>query len=465
LWQGSCNLCGMCRAGRCHLLFLVFLLVLVRIDRSILCEPKNTSSGTRVTVDNQFIRSGEIRNRIELQNGESVFFAADIRSKNEVEYQAIGVSSPYLRAGPLALKGLLREIFNPLAYGPGSSVFQERPEIRLERSFSGSSKTGIVFDPVPDHAECFLFHSSGVTKAGGSLSVPVGSYLETHLLFSTSQPKRETVDDSWFTDRLPFPGDRLIHGATRLALDHPGLFGSLSLGISAGRRIVPGYFTLLDIVMKTEMFQPELSVGISSPRYFTPDGKWCSRGMSLGLVLTFLPFDFIELEGGYTCRLDHPSGWESAMRRYLSSEEKRHALGGLERYDAGFEGIWYLPNDLKITFSPHFEAEIERIGSGRLTRSDTFSVQIRISSPSMAITAEYQQENDLKQAELAVRYQVLPERIELSLGIDQPLYCPYIPDLAFELELMSEIQKIFIRIEQVQGEPLLSLGLETKLRA
>ena len=153
------------------------------------------------------------------------------------------------------------------------------------------------------------------------------------------------------------------------------------------------------------------------------------------------------------------------MRRYLSSEEKRHALGGLERYDAGFEGIWYLPNDLKITFSPHFEAEIKRIGSGRLTRSDTFSVQIRISSPSMAITAEYQQENDLKQAELAVRYQVLPERIELSLGIDQPLYCPYIPDLAFELELMSEIQKIFIRIEQVQGEPLLSLGLETKLRA
>ncbi len=429
----------------------------------MLCEPENRSCSTRVTVDNQFIRSEEIRNRFEFQSGESVLVGTDIRRNNEVEYQAIGFSSPYLRAGPLALKGLLREIFNPLAYGPGSSVFQERPEIRLEKSFSGSSKTGIVFDPVPDHAECFLFHSSGVTKAGGSLSVPLGSYLETHLLFSTSQPKRATVDDSWFSDRLSFPGDRLIHGAGRLTLDHPGLFCSLSLGISGGRRIVPGYFTLLDIVMKTEVFRPELSVGVSSPRYFTPDGKWCDRGMSLGIALTLVPFDFLELEGGYICRLGHPSGWESAMRRYLSSEEKRHALGGLERYDAGFEGIWYLPNDLKITFSPHFEAEIERIGSGRLTRSDTFSVQIRISSPSMAITAEYQQENDLKQAELAVRYQVLPERIELSLGIDQPLHSPYIPDLAFELELMSEIQKMFNRIEQEQGEPLLSLGLETKL--
>jgi len=455
----------MCRSGRYRLFFLVFLLVLVCINRPILCEPENASPSTRVTVDNHFIRSEEMRNRVELQSGESLFVGTDIRRNNEVEYQAIGVSSPYLTAGPLALKGLLREIFNPLAYGPGSSVFQEPPEIRLERSFSGSRKAGIVFDPVPDQLEFFLFRSSGVTKAGGSLSIPVGSYFGTQLLLATSQPERKIVDDSWFSDSLPFPGDRLIHGAGRLTLDHPGLFGSLSLGISGGRRIVPGYFTLLDIVMKTKVFQPELSAGISSPRYFTPDGKWCDRGISLGLVLALAPFDFLELEGGYMCRLDHPSGWESAMRRYLSSEEKRRALGGTERYNAGIEGNWNLRKGLKITLASNFEAEIERAGNGGSTRSDTYSVQSRMASSSMAITAEYQQENDLQRVELEVCYQVLPERIKLSAEINQPFHCPYIPDLAFKLELMSEIHHMFIRIEQEQGEPLLSLGLETKLTA
>jgi hypothetical protein len=409
------------------------------------------------------MRSDEIRNRIEIQEGELVLLGVDVRKEHEVIYQRIGLSCPYVKAGPLKLKGLLRELFNPLGYGPGSSVFRERPEIRLERSFSGSNKTGIVFDPIPEYVECFLFESNKVAKAGGTLLIPVGDYMETQLLVSTSEPQREEADESWFNESRLFPGDRLMHGAARLVLDHPGLFGSLSYCVSWGRQISPGYFTLLDITMKTDVFRPELCMGISSPGYFSPDGGWCSRGISCGLDITLVPLSFLQIEGGYLCRLDHLSGWESAMSRFLSSLEKIRSLSGSESYSVEAEGNWCPRDDVTITVSPRFEANVERKGNGKTTRTDTYTVQSRLSLLKLELLAAYRREDDVNQLELGIRYALLPGRLEVSSSINQIVHCPYGSALDFELDLMSEIHHLFVRFEYEQNVTLFSLGLETEL--
>jgi hypothetical protein len=455
----------MSRFRRSRLSLLCFAWLLLRSLQSLPGEPQSPFGSTKITADNHFIRSEEIRNRIEVQSGELAFFGLDVRRGRHVEYQALGFSSPYLTAGPVVPKGLLREIFNPLSYGPGSSVFTEAPELRIDKSFGGSGKTGLSFDPVPGHAAAFLFHSSGVTKGGGSLNIPLAGTFSTHLLMTTSQPARDPPEESWFHDSLRFPGERLLHGAGRIVLDHPGLHGSFSLAVSGGRRIVPGSFVLADVALKTGVFRPELLIGISSPRYFNPDGEWCERGLSGGLALTLVPTSDLEIQGQYLARFDHPSGWESALSRYLSFEDKKRGLSGSECYEIGLEAECDLGGDIKLIISPGFESDIQRSGSGRPSRADAWYASATIDAEVTEMTVGYTKEENHQEAQVSIDYDVVPEAIGLSLSVVQPLSPPRMPDVDFRLELISETHRVFIRIEQTQGESLLSLGLESEIKA
>ncbi|MDR3200947.1 MAG: hypothetical protein LBT68_05760, partial [Spirochaetales bacterium] len=61
----------------------------------------------------------------------------------EKDYTAAGFDSPWLTAGPVNTGGLFREIFSPLGYTAGSSVFAETSRLSLKTVPERSTRQGV----------------------------------------------------------------------------------------------------------------------------------------------------------------------------------------------------------------------------------------------------------------------------------------------------------------------------------
>ena len=216
----------------------------------------------------------EIRNRVDLGIGTSRFLYIDVRNENELVYNSFGFSFPWLTAGPITVKGLIREINNPLGYSAVSSVFKEYVDIKLNSSFTDPGKSGLLMEIIPDAVGIYQYKSSEISKFGCFLSYK--NDLRAELLFSASLPEKETVPDSWYLDDPVFPGGMIFHNACRLAFKLPLMFASISGCISSGELVRQGYFTNINLILKTDFIELAGLAGFSSNSYFNPDGKDCN---------------------------------------------------------------------------------------------------------------------------------------------------------------------------------------------
>jgi hypothetical protein len=196
----------------------------------------------------------------------------------------VGFSTPLITWGPLSHFGLARMVLNPLGYSPGSTVFTEKSDFRLDGSFSGGSRRGCVIEPLPDRLGLFLWEGEGLpSKVGAFAALSPVSRLKLESIFLTTDGcMADPHSDQWFSERAPFPGGRLHHLGGRISWQTPLLHIYSSLAACGGERLMPGYFVNLDLRFKNRFFPLELLMGCCSADYFTPDGKIIDDWLRLG---------------------------------------------------------------------------------------------------------------------------------------------------------------------------------------
>ncbi len=171
----------------------------------------------------------------------------------QVTSLVLGLTSPWVVAGPVSRTGLARILQDPLGFGPTSSVYQEPVGFALDASAAASSvsgsagQTGLVLIPVPNWLGLYCLRSAdGAQQVGiyGGQFPEVGAGAEA--LLCLSQPAVEDHGESWVSRRQPYPGGSLLLAAARLGMRSPAFTFQTMTGVSLCERSPPGAAVVLN---------------------------------------------------------------------------------------------------------------------------------------------------------------------------------------------------------------------------
>lgn len=184
-----------------------------------------------------------------------------------------GLESAVLTAGPLKPRGLLRLLFRPLCYQPGSDLFREDTDLRLDRSLNPCRRAGLLLEPLPGHLGLFFFNSpEKKSKYGGYLCLGRGE-ARLEALVLTSRPGQPEQAEEWLSIPAPYPGGRLLHLGARAGCAVCAWNLNLFAAICGGERTPPGHTAQLAVVRRSGGTKLALAWGICSPGFLTPDGR------------------------------------------------------------------------------------------------------------------------------------------------------------------------------------------------
>jgi hypothetical protein len=164
-----------------------------------------------------------------------------------------GLDGPFIRAGPLAATGLLRETAGPLGFGPGSDVRTEATGLRLDASRSARMEVSVQVTLIPGSLAVFWLRTPGDARlcsalSGGFLGGTLGPVrLGPVMLDATAglgEPGPSKDGQDWIRDGPPHPPQLVLQGAARIRLDLPHVPVAISGGLSAAERAPPGWFAI-----------------------------------------------------------------------------------------------------------------------------------------------------------------------------------------------------------------------------
>jgi len=239
----------------------------------------------------------------------------------------LGVCLPWFLYGPLLARGMLRQVFDPLAFAAWSGVFEEHTGLVLDGALQ-TSRAGVLLMPSPGHCGVFCRPGrEGGTEYGafGSLQLGAGA-AECAVL--ASRPDAQPSPDEWFITRAPFPGGDLTHFAARLILESPNLAASYAAGASSAQFAAPGVFSALWIRGRLPEIEGAVLVSGATPGYRTPDGASTTVASRLSAMVRLgrdrrrgeleAGFSFAAAEPGFSPRREIPT--KNVVRAALSRD-------------------------------------------------------------------------------------------------------------------------------------------------
>ncbi|MBN2552426.1 MAG: hypothetical protein JXB06_06635 [Spirochaetales bacterium] len=191
---------------------------------------------------------------------------------------AFGVSSPLFTAGPVCLEGILAQLYNPLAHGPGSDVFTESAGIALDIDLDVASRKGVQLILVPGHWRLFgTGREASRVQLGSGLAIPFGRRVGCELVGMVSAAPEglpDPLDGPWYQAEPPFPGGLVSHlaGSLSVELDRARLL--LVAAASGGRFATSGSLCALHLSLEAPRAGLELLTGHCSSGFATPEGEW-----------------------------------------------------------------------------------------------------------------------------------------------------------------------------------------------
>jgi hypothetical protein len=192
------------------------------------------------------------------------------------EQWALGIAGPLVTAGPVSPRGILAQLYNPLAHGPGSDVFTDPADLSLNIDLELASRRGMQLGVIPGHWNLFgLYRETAGVQLGSSVAVPIGPRVECAFVGLLSSPPAQLAPDadgSWFAGDPAFPGGPISHLAGSLTWDLVRLHLHLVAAGSGGQRVAPGTLGTLQISWNGSGGELDLLLGRCSAGYFTPEG-------------------------------------------------------------------------------------------------------------------------------------------------------------------------------------------------
>jgi hypothetical protein len=186
----------------------------------------------------------------------------------------LGMADPLVTVGPVFLHGLLAQLYNPLAHGPGSEVFTGSADLSLDIDLEVGSRKGVQLKVVPGHWSllCTFKERTGA-QFGSAIAVPFGNSFDCTMAgLLSAPPGRLEQEQSWYGQRPLFPGGLVSVLAGSLTWEHRPLRLFLAAAASAGQRVSPGAFFTLGMNLSAAPGDLALLLGYCSPGYFTPEG-------------------------------------------------------------------------------------------------------------------------------------------------------------------------------------------------
>jgi hypothetical protein len=187
---------------------------------------------------------------------------------------AVGFASTLITAGPVSLRGILAQAYNPLAHGPTSDVFSEPPDLSLNIDLDVAARRGIQLGLIPGRWTVLCIYEKRIgAQLGSTIRIPLGRNLDLSLAgLLSSPPDRLGHEQSWYAEGPLFPGGLITHLAGSLTWDHDPLRLTLVAAAAAGRLVRPGTYLTVDMGLSASPVVLALLFGFCSPRYFTPEG-------------------------------------------------------------------------------------------------------------------------------------------------------------------------------------------------
>ncbi|MBA7520992.1 hypothetical protein ES705_13092 [subsurface metagenome] len=311
------------------------------------------------------------KNRCQVQWSGCRLLLIQEQEKTEPIDMRVGFSTPLITWGPLSHFGLVRMVLNPLGYSPGSTVFTEKSDFRLDCSFAGGSRRGCVIEPLPDRLGLFLWEGEGLPSKVGAFATlrPVSRLqLESIILTTTTDGCLAAPhSDQWFSERAPFPGGRLHHLVGRVNWQTPLLHIYSSLAACGGERLMPGYFVNLDLRLKNRFFPLELLMGCCSADYFTPDGKIIDDWLRFGAEAEYSLFGSAVISLTY-------------QRKVLHGLYGRRYLPGWQSLGFSAEKEFKPGQEVRITVESAATGEIDYDQYGKSEQSITYKTAVELSN-------------------------------------------------------------------------------------
>ncbi len=414
-WHGNCFSLGMVQkpiylppAG--VLFFLFAAAYLYPVDKYPVDESRPVEA--RITLQSELYASETLRNRISLDYSEARLVLVEKQGNGSPASFTLGFSSPVLTFGPLSRFGLLKSLFNPLGYYPGSSVFAEPTGLRLNAAFETGSRRGAVLEPLPGNLGLFLLKSSRAPlKTGGFFTLEEknleGSSFRLEGITVYSHPERAGWGDAWFKEEAPYPGGNLLHLGGSFSLRHSGWHLHLSSAASSGERAAPGAFTQLELGYAQRQILLALLFGLCGREYFTPDGKHPKNWLLAGGKVSITFHELYTFTGSYRKEVARP---EIRMQpeQYLESRDELGVLG---------EAAFPLSRKARIVLSGRWERTASFSVSGNRDFTDEPGLALSLSAGAIDFKAEWRQEIDnskLVENSFLIGSSLLLDRIRLS---------------------------------------------------
>jgi hypothetical protein len=239
-----------------------------------------------------------------------------------------GFTSLWFRLGPLAPRGLLREMENPLGFSAGSPVFKEETELVLDGSLPASGDFSLLLQPFPGALGFFARMDADGERAGAFAGLRTPGCAAEAALSVSRAPADAPVKD-WYFPEPPYPGGPMMNAAARLRWEAARLSLSLSTALSACRRGDSGAFVHAAAAARWGALDADLFLGAASPGWRGPDGDACGRSFIAGARAGILGVDgTLELRSSISTGRQQP-----ALHPFIPTQEKlgctaECALGG-----------------------------------------------------------------------------------------------------------------------------------------
>jgi len=190
------------------------------------------------------------------------------------EQWALGISGPLVTSGPVSLRGILAQLYNPLAHGAGSDVFADAAGLALNIDLDVAGRRGLQLRVIPGHWDLIGVYKKRVgAQLGSVITLPFGRRTECTVVGLLSAPPDQLEDQqAWYAEDPLFPGGLISHLAGSLTVELDPLRLRLVAAASAGRLVGPRTFATLQLHRKAPPADLDLLLGYCSPRYFTPEG-------------------------------------------------------------------------------------------------------------------------------------------------------------------------------------------------
>jgi hypothetical protein len=225
-----------------------------------------------------------------------LFLSLKDYEKPERDFTTAGFQAPWLNAGPLTPGGLFREVFSPLGYTAGSSVFAETTRLSLNTAEERSSREGLWISVPGDYLALGAYtdgeditHTSAACNFFRGKEGPLLSGL-----FMVSEPPGRLSSEDWFPEKPLFPGGKLYHTAFRGQIPFDGLSGGLtraglSGAFSFGERAVSSGYYHLFASHRDKKIDLRLLQGTAGKDYVNPSGRYPSYRVNRSISVKLFP--------------------------------------------------------------------------------------------------------------------------------------------------------------------------------